>query len=335
MGFSGAILSYAKEVVVDRKTALKLDKQIEFVEVNAWKNGMLETVELAQSNGHVAVKFSGAGQFATHLLLEGSPPSPMISQATAEICEYAEARGVRLLIDAEQNAMQAGIDAWTLNLQRRYNKSHDALIYGTYQAYLRSTPATLAQHLMVAQQENFTLGIKLVRGAYMASDPRNLFWDSKGETDRIFDGIAENLIRRRWECASKMIEQSPGQLSNPFPRISLILASHNRESMRKALSIRQVQAHTGVERIDLAYSQLMGMADNVSCELVMAGQDSRRDEPAKTEIPRVYKYVVWGTIRECLNYLIRRAEENRDALGRAKEDRCALGKELRRRLRRF
>ena len=231
--------------------------------------------------------------------------------------------------------MQAGIDAWTLNLQRRYNKSGDALIYGTYQAYLRSTPATLAQHLMVAQREDFTLGIKLVRGAYMASDPRHLFWASKEETDRIFDGIAEDLILRRWESASKTIEPSSRRLSNPFPRISLILASHNRESMRKALSIRQVQAHTGEERIDLAYSQLMGMADNVSCELVVAGQHSRRNEPAKTEIPKVYKYVVWGTIRECLNYLIRRAQENRDALGRAKEDRCALGRELRRRLLRF
>ena len=56
MGFTGVILSYAKELVVERKTALKLDKQNEFVEVNAWRTGMLETVKLAQSNGHVALK---------------------------------------------------------------------------------------------------------------------------------------------------------------------------------------------------------------------------------------------------------------------------------------
>lgn len=166
----------------------------------------------------------------------------------------------------------------------------------------------------------------------MASDPRHLFWTRKEETDRVYDRIAESLMRKRWDSFAESVKQDDGRLPPAFPNVNLVLASHNHESMRKALAIRQNQVQSGEERIDVAYSQLMGMADNVSCELVMAGQGSHEGEVAKTEKPRVYKYVVWGTVRECLTYLVRRAEENRDALERAKEDRSALGKELRRRL---
>ncbi|KAL8720982.1 MAG: hypothetical protein Q9181_007803, partial [Wetmoreana brouardii] len=133
----------------------------------------------------------------TQQLLKRLPPSTIISEATAAICEDAKAKGVRLLVDAEQYAMQDGIDQWTLDLQRKYNRNGLAVVYGTYQAYLRSTPATLARHLTIAQSEGFTLGVKLVRGAYMASDPQHLFWDTKDETDRAYDGIAESLIRMK------------------------------------------------------------------------------------------------------------------------------------------
>ena len=53
----------------------------------------------------------------------------------------------------------------------------------------------------------------------------------------------------------------------------------------------------------------------------------------KTECkgPKAYKYVVWGSVGECLKYLIRRAEENRDAVVRAKGTRMALRAELWRR----
>ncbi len=50
---------------------------------------------------------------------------------------------------------------------RKYNTPDKAIIYGTYQAYLKSTPATVSAHLRAAQEENFALGVKLVRGAYL------------------------------------------------------------------------------------------------------------------------------------------------------------------------
>lgn len=265
-------------------------------------------------------------------LMHVSAPSATISQATTEICEYAKARGVKLLFDAEQHVIQDGIDQWTVLFQRKYNRNGFAIVYGTYQAYLRSAPAILAQHLAIARQEGFTLGVKLVRGAYLASDPRHLIWATKAETDRAFDGITESLMRKQWNDVLLPDEQSGGQ-PPLLPTVDLVLASHNHESVRKAISIRQEQNNAGEKGVRLAYGQLMGMADEVGCELIMSGRSGPgNEEPNMTERPQVYKYAVWGTVQECLKYLTRRAEENRDALARAKHDRNALGKELRRRL---
>src|ERR1700710_739751 len=97
--------------------------------------------------------------------------------ALDEICERCKERKVRMLVDAESQHFQRGISRVTLELMRKYNRDGYASVYNTYQAYLKSTPSTLTSHLSAAQQECFTLGLKLVRGAYMASDERSLIHD--------------------------------------------------------------------------------------------------------------------------------------------------------------
>ena len=235
------------------------------------------------------------------------------------------------MFDAEQNAIQPGIDQWTLDLQREYNCDGVAVLYGTYQAYAISTPKLLAKHLAIAQHEGFILGIKLVRGAYMASDPRHLFWATKAETDRVHDKIAEALIRKEWNEVLTPTEKNDGQ-KPAFPKLNLVLATHNHESVRKAVAIRQEQSRRGEEQIELCYAQLMGMADDLSTELIMAGKGSRGSIQGTTDLTKTFKYTAWGSVRECLTYLLRRAEENRESLGRTRIGRLALGKELRRRL---
>ena len=235
-----------------------------------------------------------------------------------------------MLFDAEQQVVQPGIDAWTVRFQRLYNNDipGKAIVYGTYQAYLRSTPAILAKHLAIAQKEGFTLGVKLVRGAYLSSDPRESFWDTKKETDKAFDGISEALIKRQYNDVLTPSDRS----SKEFPNVSLLLASHNHQSVRKAMSIRKAQTNAGAKKIDLAFGQLMGMADEVSCELALARRDLGPQNESRDEGPKVFKYLVWGSVGECMKYLLRRAEENRDAVLRARESRTALKVELRRRI---
>lgn len=340
MGFKGVILAYGKEIVLARGEKVDLSaadsRLAETVraldveeDVRLWKEGTVETVKMTGPGDFVALKFSGAGRHAMQQLAAGSPCSKIIDLATTEICDLAKARGVRLLFDAEQDAVQRGIDKWTLDFQGRYNREK-ALVYGTYQAYLRATPSVLARHLEVAARDGFTLGVKLVRGAYMASDARDLFWSTKEETDEVYDEITEALIRRRWNSTL-----TPERRTDSIPKVDFILASHNHVSVRKAMLSGQEQRRSGAGETDVAYGQLMGMADEVSCELVLACKKDQPNSPKSNREetgPKAYKYLVWGSVGECLKYLVRRAEENRDAVLRAKGSRIALREELRRRI---
>ena len=338
MGYKGVILAYGKEIVLEKGEKIDVsstqaaDPTVE-KDVQDWKEGTLETVQMAEEGDMIGLKFSGAGRDAMRQLAAEASPSETIEKATTEICDLAQAKGVRLLFDAEQDAVQRGIDAWTLNFAKRYNRMTlgKAVVYGTYQAYLRSTPTTLAQHLALAKQEGITLGVKLVRGAYMGSDPRALFWGTKGETDKAYNGITEALLKKRWNSVLQPSTKETGERIGS--EVALVLASHNHDSVQKAMAIRKEQTENGETKIDMAYGQLMGMADEVSCELVMAAKARGAVPFEKTECagPKAYKYLVWGSVGECIKYLIRRAEENRDAVVRAKGTRLALRTELGRR----
>ncbi|KAL1743703.1 FAD-linked oxidoreductase-like protein [Schizophyllum fasciatum] len=88
------------------------------------------------------------------------------------ICTRGRERGVRIIIDAEYSWYQPAIDALTHALSRKFNKLENdptkvqPLVYGTYQAYLRRTPAQLARAAADAHAGGYALGVKLVRGAY-------------------------------------------------------------------------------------------------------------------------------------------------------------------------
>jgi hypothetical protein len=333
IGFKGVILGYAREVVLDEKQKDDLascgqDEAAEACirnEILPWAKGTLETVRLASPTDFVALKFTGAGSQALYDLSRQTGPSKALGEAIDSICTLAASRGVRLLFDAEQNAVQAGIDTWTLNYMQKYNKkgSGKAVVYGTYQAYLKATPSVLASHLAVARKAGFTLGVKLVRGAYLGSDPRHLIHDTKAHTDSAYNGIAESLARRSYGTVLK-----PAAGETEFPSVNAVLAGHNHASVRKVQGLRTQQAQNGEEQTDLVYAQLQGMADEVSCELVQAGLVGERE---KVDIPKAYKYLVWGTTGECMKYLLRRAQENRDAVQRTKEGRNAMAGELVRR----
>ena len=362
LGFSGVMMGYAREVVLTEAQQRSLGgasskdlfegaeaERCIREEVDPWKNGNLETLRLAQpGQDFVSVKFTGAGRQALWALKNRQPPSPPLAAAIDEICALARAKDVPLLIDAEQTAVQDGIDDWVMYYQRKYNTTPGhALIYNTYQAYLKSAPATLARHLHEAAAAGFTLGIKLVRGAYLGSDPRHIIHDTKADTDAAYDGIAASLITRRWGPVLRPQQQ---QKEMPeFPRVSVVLGSHNLESVRKARALRAGgDAAPGTE---LAIGQLMGMADDVSCDLLASNQAIREqmrqaatstavDEKSLLQraaeaeaVTKAYKYVVWGSTKECMAYLLRRAHENKDAVSRTVVARNAMWEELKRRMR--
>ena len=354
LGFKGVILSYGKEEVT-AKADDATPKNVRDISPNnmslanldciqAWRDNVLLSLRAASSStDFVAIKFTGAGPAAVRSLKNGlSMPQPL-DEATKSICDLARERKIPVLVDAEQSFLQPTVDKWTLGLQHLYNRPDGALVYSTYQAYRRSIPLDLSRDLAFAAKNHFALGVKLVRGAYLAHDPRENFWKTKELTDRCFDGIAEALIKRQWN----EVLQPYGESQQNFPSVDLMLATHNRPSVQKALAYQRHPSTHSASRpgnTHVCYAQLMGMADEVSCDLLAAASSThqslpssnpmRSEEQNKPPSPdiQVYKYTTWGTLGECLKYLLRRAQENKDAVERTREGRKALGEELVRRI---
>jgi proline dehydrogenase len=338
IGLNGVILAYAKEVVLSTEQTSSLSSCGEnevaeaciLNEIQPWAKGTLDTVRMTQAGDFVALKFTGAGSQALYSLSRNIPPSTALRAAIDEICDLAAQRGVRLLFDAEQQALQPGIDAWTLEYMRKYNTGDKAVIYGTYQAYLKAMPKIVASHLAAAREGNFILGVKLVRGAYLGSDPRELIHDTKAETDACYNGIAESLARREYNDILRPVTSD----QSTYPKVAAVLAGHNIESVRLIKNLRAEQARNKENRIELMYAQLQGMADEVSCELVQGAKVAAENEnKLEVDVPQTYKYLVWGTTGECMKYLLRRANENKDAVQRTREGRDAMAAELWRRFR--
>ncbi|BCS02827.1 uncharacterized protein AKAW2_61091S [Aspergillus luchuensis] len=334
MGFKGVILTYAREIVVDAtgpasKSGASVSDQ-SFKEESAkdqgiedWKEGVLETVNMIGEGDILALKLTGAGESAMKALAANTPLPDQLMDALQQICTRAVDRNARIFIDAEQQSVQTGIDTVALDLMRKYNTNGTAVVFNTYQAYLKSTPNTVKAHLDIAEKEKFTLGIKLVRGAYINSEPRDLINDTKPETDNSYNFIAASIIRQRYGTIGG---------NSPFPSTELFLATHNRESALMADRLVKEQLAGGLQPPKIQYGQLLGMADGVSCKLLQIGNEST--DKSRSVAPEVFKCLSWGSLGDCLSYLLRRAVENRDAVGRTKEEYLGLRRETFRRLRR-
>lgn len=264
-------------------------------------------------------RFTGAGKSVLECLASGQEIVPQMRDAIHELCEEAEKRGASILVDAEQQFVQGSIDAVALQLMEKYNQRGNAVVYNTYQAYLKSTPSTLREHLKLAKAKDFTVGVKLVRGAYINSEPRHLINDKKQATDDSYNSIARDLLSYKYDGIE-------GQL----PHVDLFLATHNKESALKAHALQKTRSNCGLPMIKLQYGQLLGMADEVSCTLLQLGQAASIQ--TRDASPKVYKCLSWGTLGDCLSYLLRRALENRDAVSRTKTEYLALRAEVWRRL---
>lgn len=104
---------------------------------------------------------------------------------------------------------------------------------------------------------------------------------------------------------------------------------------KKAHAIRMEQATKGEDYgVDLSYAQLQGMADEVSLELLQ-GFESAEASVGATPMaaPNVFKLLTWGSVQECMGFLLRRAIENTEAVGRTKDSQVAMFGELKRRCR--
>lgn len=239
-------------------------------------------------------------------------------EALYEVADACKERQAKILVDAESQQVQWGIFKVGIDLMRRYNRDGYALIYNTYQGYLKSTKDTIAKHLALASDEGFTLGLKLVRGAYLATDTRALIHDTKQDTDDNYNSIAQGALRQE-------LGEFGAPNGRPFPSVNLILASHNKASVLAAHHLHQQRLKDGLPTVPVGYAQLQGMSDEVSFGLLQLGKEGGKG-------PEVYKCSTWGSLGECLAYLLRRALENRDAASRTVDEYSAMKSEAWRRV---
>ncbi|GAB1739778.1 hypothetical protein NU219Hw_g4715t1 [Hortaea werneckii] len=283
---------------------------------------------MALPGDFIALKWSGMGPAAFRLLAARQPPSESMDEAMKAFCDAAAAKGVSLLPSAEENWNLAGYHDWTLSLQRRYSRNGTAVIYNTYQCYLKSVSDTLAQHLDTARQEGFTLGVKLVRGAYLASEDRELIHSTIEATHSSFDGVMTALIQLKH---NSVLKPASASLDPSWPEVNVMVATYNAESVQLAQRLRTERARRGLEMTPLAFAQLQGMADEVSCALLASAKG--KASPERAPKARVFKFTSCGTLTECLNYLLRRLAENKDAATRTAGTNRAMAEEMMRRIR--
>lgn len=266
-------------------------------------------------------RLTGAGRAVTEALsADETLPSQML-ETLHELCIECKNRNMSIIVDAESQEYQISIDKVTLELMREFNRDGTAVVYNTYQAYLKKTPKNVMDHLIEASKGGFTLGLKVVRGAYILTEERSFIHDTKEDTDHSYNSIAQGALRRQLGVVG-----SPGPDSVPFPSVKLLLCGHNKESLDKALGLHQDRVKNDLPTVPVAFAQLHGMSDALSFSLL-------NQNPNGLPRPTVIKCSTWGTLGECLAYLLRRAVENKSAVMRTTDEHLALKQECWRRLR--
>ncbi|KAL8982846.1 MAG: hypothetical protein Q9205_002765 [Flavoplaca limonia] len=331
LGFSGVILSYGKEGQIQESNtgshttdpgASCGDQDLEL-----WKRGNLETLDMITAGDYLGIKMTGCGKSITNDLLQGKDPPKSFIDAIKALVQRAKAQNSRIWVDAEQQAVQPTIDRWTVDLMRKYNRDGQVIFYNTHQAYLKASRDKLEHQLQLAHGEGWTLAIKLVRGAYIESDIRERIHDTKAQTDESYNSIVRDLLIGN-------IKGVPAGQNTPHMR--LFLAGHNPYSVSQASNLVRTLQDQGALKILPEFGQLQGMADQLGCELIQQGEDTLAQAvgagTSPMAVPRVYKCLTWGSIQECMQFLVRRAVENRGATGAVKDGMPALAEELRRRL---
>ncbi|MCW3084270.1 MAG: proline dehydrogenase [Bacteroidetes bacterium] len=276
----------------------------------------METVAKAKNDKHIpfcVFKVTGLARFDLlekvsakyNLSAEEQKEFGRVQLRVNSICKAAHDAGTPIFIDAEESWIQTAIDDLANQMMVLYN-TEQPIVYNTYQLYRKDRYAYLRHSFELAQQGNYYLGAKLVRGAYMEKERKRAaekgypspIQDSKENTDRDYD--AAILF-----CTEHI------------SRIAICAGTHNEHSSMNLANLMNEKA-IATSNKHIYFSQLLGMSDHISFNLANAGYN-------------VAKYVPYGPVREVLPYLIRRAQENTSVKGQTGRELSLIIKEKERR----
>lgn len=221
------------------------------------------------------------------------------------ICKAAYDNNVRLFIDAEESWIQDAVDALVREMMLKYNKEK-AIVFNTAQLYRHDRLEFIKRSLFDAKTNNYYLGMKLVRGAYMEKERERA--KEMGYASPIYPNKA---------AADKGYDDALRFCVENIDRIAFCAGTHNETS--SALLVQLMQ-EKGISKTDprIYFSQLLGMSDHISFNLSHAGYN-------------VVKYVPYGPVKNVLPYLIRRAQENTSVKGQTGRELALILAEMKRR----
>jgi len=285
-------------------------------DLNRAKNEIIATIAKAKSESSIPFAVFKPTAVAPCQLLEkiSSKSKLNIAEKKAkeclenrikEICQATYNNKVPLFIDAEESWIQEAIDEIVLKMMQKFNKEK-AVIFNTLQMYRNDRLAYLKEIYADAKNNNYYLGLKLVRGAYHEQEIERAqqlnyncpVYTKKKDTDKDYN------------LAQKFCVEHLG-------RISFCSGTHNEESSKYLIDLLNKYK---IEKNDkrIIFSQLLGMSDHVSYNLAKKGFN-------------IAKYVPYGPVKDVLPYLIRRAEENTSIAGQMSRELSNILKEKERR----
>ena len=278
---------------------------------------IIATVERAKGDPHIpfcVFKPTGIGRFA--LLEKVSSGNELtaieekeyakVQQRVQQICEKAFHNNVPIFLDAEESWIQQAIDDMATDMMMQFNREH-VIIYNTIQLYRHDRLQFLKVSLQHALDNNYLLGVKLVRGAYMEKERKRAIENrysspiqpDKAATDRDYDAALKYCIEN-------------------ITHVALVAGTHNAESSLFLVHLMQQYSIAPNDK-RIYFSQLLGMSDHISFNLAKAGFN-------------VCKYVPYGPVAAVLPYLIRRAQENTSISGQMGREVSLLMQEKKKRM---
>lgn len=220
-------------------------------------------------------------------------------------CRKAYQLDVALLIDAEEYWIQDAVDNLITDMMRKYNKEK-AVVYNTLQMYRWDRMDYLKKLYKQAEEEEFHVGVKLVRGAYMEK-----------ENERAEEKGYPTPICSSKEATDKNYNEAVHFMADHLDRMAIFAGTHNEDS---SYLLMELMEEKGIAKDDprVWFGQLYGMSDHISYNLGARGYN-------------VAKYLPFGPVKDVMPYLIRRAEENTSVAGQTSRELSLLKKEKKRR----
>lgn len=228
-----------------------------------------------------------------------------VKERIKTICSTAYENNVRIFIDAEESWIQNAIDKLATSMMRKFNEEK-AIVFNTLQMYRWDRFAYLKQSYADAENGNYFLGLKIVRGAYMEK-----------ERERAEEMGYPSPIQKDKKSCDNDYNLALTFCIGYIDKIALCAGTHNEES---SILLTKLMAENNLLKDDkrVYFSQLLGMSDHISFNLSKHGYN-------------VAKYMPYGPVKDVLPYLIRRAEENTSISGQTGRELALIIKEKNRR----